>query len=365
MNDFIAAALMQAEPASIIAIFVGSIIGIIFGAIPGLTYTMALSMVLPLTFGISPNAAICMLLSTYIGGLTGGSLTACLIGIPGTPSAAATVVDGYAMVRKGQAGLSLGLVIMASAFGSIFSLLVMVFAVDFGDFVTAPELSPLFAATVAAAIDPVLRALGGGTLLELGPGSGRLAAGVLTEFAALGTPLEEYLLLEPGAALVARQRALLGEGRSGSTPDVAPLPRIDRGVAPEIGRRWLRALPAPFCGVVLANEVIDALPCERFVMQQGAAWRLGVGRTRAEPTTTPGFEWRARPADGACPGDVFFAAAMQQRLQGLRKPGVSGEWDFAQCRLPRRVYFARNRSGMRSRQRKQVCCSVLADPTLR
>ena len=73
-----------------------------------------------------------------------------------------------------------------------------------GDFVTAPELSPLFAATVAAAIDPVLRALGGGTLLELGPGSGRLAAGVLTEFAALGTPLEEYLLLEPGAALVAR-----------------------------------------------------------------------------------------------------------------------------------------------------------------
>ena len=138
-----------------------------------------------------------------------------------------------------------------------------------GDFVTAPELSPLFAATVAAAIDPVLRALGGGTLLELGPGSGKLAAGVLTEFAALGTPLEEYLLLEPGAALVARQRALLGEGP------------IGRGVAPEIGRRWLGSLPAPFCGVVLANEVIDALPCERFVMQQGAAWRLGVGHARA------------------------------------------------------------------------------------
>ena len=192
-----------------------------------------------------------------------------------------------------------------------------------GDFVTAPELSPLFAATVAAAIDPVLRALGGGTLLELGPGSGRLAAGMLTEFAALGTPLEEYLLLEPGAALVARQRALLGEGRSVSAPDVAGAPRFDRGVAPEIGRRWLRALPAPFCGVVLANEVIDALPCERFVMQQGVAWRLGVGRTRGEPTTTPGFEWRARPADGACPGDVFFAAAMQQRLQGLAATGVT------------------------------------------
>ena len=190
-----------------------------------------------------------------------------------------------------------------------------------GDFVTAPELSPLFAATVAAAIDPVLRALGGGTLLELGPGSGKLAAGVLTEFAALGTLLEEYLLLEPGAALVAQQRALLGEGRSGSAVDVAPAQRIGRGVAPEIGRRWLGSLPAPFCGVVLANEVIDALPCERFVMQQGAAWRLGVGHARAG--ATPGFEWRARPADGACPGDAAFAAVMQQRLQGLAAMGVT------------------------------------------
>ena len=59
-----------------------------------------------------------------------------------------------------------------------------------GDFVTAPELSPLFAATVAAELDPVLRALGGGEVLELGPGSGRFAAAALAEFAAHGTPVE-------------------------------------------------------------------------------------------------------------------------------------------------------------------------------
>jgi SAM-dependent MidA family methyltransferase len=210
-----------------------------------------------------------------------------------------------------------------------------------GDFVTAPELSPLFAATVAAGLDPVLRALGGGAVLELGPGSGRFASAALAEFAARGTPVEEYLLLEPGAALVARQQASLGDGADG------------------IPRRWLEALPGPFDGVVIANEVIDALPCERFVMQQGAPWRLGVGHRGARPGDAAGrpadeggapmFEWRARPPDGACPGDAAFAAAMRQRLQALAVAGVAlpdgccgefhpalGEWVAALARCVRR-----------------------------
>ena len=185
-----------------------------------------------------------------------------------------------------------------------------------GDFVTAPELSPLFAATVAAELDPVLRALGGGAVLEFGPGSGRFAQGALTEFDALGTPVEAYRLLEPGAALVARQQAQLA------------------GVASRIPRRWLAGLPEPFDGVVIANEVIDALPCERFVIQQGIAWRLGVGRARgatdaeaaasaSDAAPVPAFEWRARPPDGACPGDDAFAAEMSRRLQTLAAAGVT------------------------------------------
>lgn len=179
-----------------------------------------------------------------------------------------------------------------------------------GDFVTAPEISPLFAATVAAELDPVLRALGGGTVLELGPGSGRFAAGALAEFATLGTPIEAYLLLEPGAALVARQQALLGAAGS-------PVPC-----------RWLDALPEPFDGVVVANEIVDALPCERFVMQQGVPWRLGVGRAvgarmATEGAPTPAFEWRARPPDGACHGDAAFSAGMSRRLADLAAAGVT------------------------------------------
>jgi putative tricarboxylic transport membrane protein len=131
MNDFLSALSMVSDPLAIAAVIAGSIIGIIFGSVPGLTFTMALSLVLPLTFGMPPNVAICLLLSTYIGGMTGGSISAILIGIPGTPSAAATVFDGLALARRGQAGLALGYAVIASGFGSIFSLVIMVVAVDF------------------------------------------------------------------------------------------------------------------------------------------------------------------------------------------------------------------------------------------
>ena len=179
---------------------------------------------------------------------------------------------------------------------------------EVGDFVTAPEISPLFAEVCAAQIDGVLCALGGGEVLELGPGTGRFAAGALAEFRARGTPITGYSLLEVSPDLRARQQALL----AASGQPAVEMPRITP--------RWLDSLPAPFRGVLFANEVIDALPCERFVMQGGAAWRLGVGRATGD---TPLFEWRARPADGACAGDAAFAAAMAQRLDDLDAAGVT------------------------------------------
>ncbi|MFM7627206.1 MAG: SAM-dependent methyltransferase, partial [Gammaproteobacteria bacterium] len=181
-----------------------------------------------------------------------------------------------------------------------------------GDFVTAPEISPLFAEVCGSEIDGVLRALGGGEVLELGPGTGRFAAGALAEFRARGTPITGYSLLEVSPDLRARQQALL----AASDGPAVEMPRITP--------RWLDSLPAPFRGLLSANEVIDALPCERFVMQGGAAWRLGVGRaTGAARDDVPVFEWRARPADGACAGDAAFAAAMAQRLDDLAAARVT------------------------------------------
>ncbi len=130
MDAFYSALGAISDPFTLLAIVAGSIIGIVFGSIPGLTFSMALALVLPLTFRFETGAAIGMLLGTYIGGMTGGSVSAILLGIPGTPSAAATVLDGYKMTRNGRAGLALGGAVLASGFGGIFSLLVMIVSVD-------------------------------------------------------------------------------------------------------------------------------------------------------------------------------------------------------------------------------------------
>ncbi len=113
------------------ALAFGTVVGLIFGAIPGLTYTVALALVLPFTFTLGPTAAIAMLLGTYNGGMTGGAISAILIGVPGTPSSAATVADGYSMTRTGKASLALGAAIVGSTFGGLFSLIVMMLSVNF------------------------------------------------------------------------------------------------------------------------------------------------------------------------------------------------------------------------------------------
>lgn len=115
---------------ALVAVAVGSVIGVIFGAIPGLTFSMALALLLPFTFGMESTPAIALLMGIYIGGMTGGSVSAILIGIPGTPSAAATVFDGYPMAMKGQASVALGGAVIASFFGGMFSLVVMVLLLE-------------------------------------------------------------------------------------------------------------------------------------------------------------------------------------------------------------------------------------------
>lgn len=101
-------------------------VGLIFGAIPGLTYTMALALMLPVTFALEPATGIALMLGTYIGGMAGGSVSAILIGIPGTPSAAATVLDGYPLTKQGKAGIALGTAVIVGVFGGLFSLVIMI-----------------------------------------------------------------------------------------------------------------------------------------------------------------------------------------------------------------------------------------------
>src|SRR4051812_42525118 len=98
---------------------IGTLIGVIGGALPGITNTMTVIMVLPFTFGLEPLQGLSAMIGVYIGGESGGLITSCLLGIPGKPSSVATMFDGYPMSRKGEPGRALWLGIWASFFGGL------------------------------------------------------------------------------------------------------------------------------------------------------------------------------------------------------------------------------------------------------
>jgi SAM-dependent MidA family methyltransferase len=144
-----------------------------------------------------------------------------------------------------------------------------------GDFVTAPEISPLFARTLARQAAEIITATGG-SILELGAGSGRLAADLLHALEALGALPERYAILEVSADLKARQRERIA----------AVAPHLLAHVV------WLSELPNRWRGLVLANEVLDALPVHLVVNDDGRWRERGV-------TWEEGFRWQDAPIASA------------------------------------------------------------------
>ncbi|MDQ3397144.1 MAG: tripartite tricarboxylate transporter permease [Deinococcota bacterium] len=106
-------------PHALLLIFIGTVIGIVFGCMPGLSSTMALALFTPLTFGFSPSEGIVFLIAIYVASVYAGAIAAILVNIPGTPSAIATGLDGYPMAQRGEAGRALGLATLASFFGGL------------------------------------------------------------------------------------------------------------------------------------------------------------------------------------------------------------------------------------------------------
>ncbi|MBD3894541.1 tripartite tricarboxylate transporter permease [Halomonas sp. ML-15] len=99
----------------------GTLLGMFVGAMPGLSATMALALLLPITFSMDPGAGLSMLASLYVGASYGGSIAAILLNTPGTPAAAATVLDGYPLSQQGKAGKALGISLFASFCGGLMS----------------------------------------------------------------------------------------------------------------------------------------------------------------------------------------------------------------------------------------------------
>ena len=179
-----------------------------------------------------------------------------------------------------------------------------------GDFVTAPELGPLFAATVADAVAPVLQQLGPDALfVELGGGSGAFAEVALKRLLALDALPSRYALLEPSADLRERQRE-----------------RLQKRLPPLLFElvEWLDGpIAEPWNGVLFANEVIDALPTPRFTLRDGEVFEEHValdGEGR--------FLRRDRPAD------ALLSAAVRHVERGIEAPFADGYRSELLVQLP-------------------------------
>ena len=125
INMFVLGIPSLVTPMIMLLIFIGVVIGIIFGSIPGLSATMAIALFLPVTYGLDPMGALSLLVSLYIGGVSGGLISAILLHIPGTPSSVATCFDGYPMTQHGQAMKALGVGIFFSFLGTLVSVLAL------------------------------------------------------------------------------------------------------------------------------------------------------------------------------------------------------------------------------------------------
>jgi len=109
--------------ANLVALVIGVVSGIIVGALPGLSATMAISVLIPFTFKLHPLVALGMMAGIYNGAMYGGAIPAVLLRIPGTPAAVATTFDGYPMAQSGRGGYALQVAVVSSAIGGIASAL--------------------------------------------------------------------------------------------------------------------------------------------------------------------------------------------------------------------------------------------------
>ncbi|MCE8020850.1 hypothetical protein HOP51_12130 [Halomonas sp. MCCC 1A11036] len=155
------------DPYTLALMAVATFAGIVSAAIPGFTITMAIVLTLPLTFAMPPLQGVAVMLSVYVGGLSGGLFSAALLGIPGTPSSVATTFDAFPMARKGQPGKAISLGLVASFLGSLISIIVLIMAAP-PLALLAVKLGPweyfaliLFALTIIASLvgDSLLRGL--------------------------------------------------------------------------------------------------------------------------------------------------------------------------------------------------------------
>ncbi|WP_372621791.1 tripartite tricarboxylate transporter permease [Falsiroseomonas sp.] len=128
MEAFLGGLAILWDPYVMLVVLLGTVLGIFVGALPGISGSTTIALMLPMTIAMGPIPSICFLGAIYCAANFGGSITAIMVNAPGDPSASATALEGYKMAEKGQAGLALGMSAVSSAIGGIFSIVVLIFA---------------------------------------------------------------------------------------------------------------------------------------------------------------------------------------------------------------------------------------------
>ena len=127
LSDITAGFLNAVMPINILAMAISVSVGIIIGALPGLSAAMGVALIIPITFGMPASTGLIVLAGIYCGAIFGGSISAILIHTPGTPASAATAIDGYQLTLKGKAGKALGTACIASFAGGLLSCISLYF----------------------------------------------------------------------------------------------------------------------------------------------------------------------------------------------------------------------------------------------
>ncbi len=152
-------------PIPLLVIAAGVVVGILGGAMPGISPSMAVALLLPFTFGMTPSMGLVMLCAIYLAANYGGSITAVMINTPGTPSAVVTAFDGYPLTRNGKAGTALGISLIASVVGGFVGIIILVlFSAPLARFALKFWPAEYFALAILGL--STIASLGGGRWLE-------------------------------------------------------------------------------------------------------------------------------------------------------------------------------------------------------
>jgi len=345
MPDFFIEALQQVmSPTVFMFMVIGVLFGIIAGAIPGFTVTMAIVVVFPFTFAMDPITGVTLMVAVFVGGYSGGLVSGVMLGIPGTPSSITTLYDGYPMAQQGEPGRALGIGVLASFFGTIISVGVLVL---FGPLIARYsmqfrpwELSALiiFALTLVASLSTgaMLKGLIGATLGLLVTTVGydrnsniRFDFG----FEALGTglPMLPVLIGVFAFAQLMGDLERVGARKEGSKPppDVSvPYLQILKDMAREkvntIRSSLIGALVGalPGTGGTVANFVSydQARKFSRSPERFGTGFPSGIVASEASNSAVPGGAFITTLALGI-PGDLPMAIMMGVLILHGMTPG--------------------------------------------